>query len=210
MKTLSKLFLTTVVSAIAVAGTAGAVVVPGGPDVVIVDPGPIGSGPVIGPLAFEVTPDNVSDECLQSNTGCGFHVQFEHPKHVELLLEPPAFNVIIFSFNTQEDISTNFYLTDEFHQEIPGTRRDDNVVILGNLFENPVILTGFENLIFHDFHFEFEFNPFTPGFFVQGEDNVAITFDLGRVGLWVPVPPALALILVGLAGLGLAQRRRLT
>jgi len=214
MKILGRLFLTAFASVFAAPGGSLALPLPDGPDAVVIDPGPVGSGPLIGPLTFEVTPDALSDDCIDSNTDCAFHVQFEFPKHVELLLEPPgAFNVIIFGFNTEEDIETNFYLTDEAHEEIPGTRRDDIFVSAGGLSENQVVLGNFEDLILHDFHFEFELNPFTTGFFVQGEDNVVITFDQGEVGVWVSEPPGLALMavglmgLMGLAGLGIARRR---
>lgn len=162
--------------------------------VILIDPGPDQSS--VQELTFTVMPGDIENNA--------FHVVFDHMKHLELtqlttidILMPPAGTV---------PFTGTFFLTDEFHEPIGGTSR--------RFAAQPGVRTAiidppFDQVIFHDFHFEFDLTPPLPG----APFDVSIFFDPERsavVGLWRPIPEpgAFAIFGLGLAGFGFIRRRR--
>ena len=165
--------------------------------IIMVDPGT--PGQTINQLQVSVTPGD-----LGPNNE--FHVVFSDMKHVEFTMPtgteiltpapgqglPPVF------------LQGDFYLTDESHLEIGGTRR--SFAFFAGM---PFLLPGlFEPLIFHDFHFEFLDNPFPD--LPQEPNNIVLQFTPDAlVGEWGPIPEpgALAIFGIGLFGFGLIRRQ---
>ena len=92
---------------------------------IIFDPGLPGT--TIPNVLFSVTPGDLPQECIDSGENCSFHVVFDAMKHLQFV--QPTFVAIAFAIPPNASINTSFYFTDEMHNEIPGTRRD-NVTFL--------------------------------------------------------------------------------
>ena len=162
-----------------------------------VDPGPVGttsSNPIYGPISF------VDD----------LDITFDHMKHVEVVsygvivdfLQLPAFDGGFFGIG--------MWLTDEFHNQIPGTEIFSNFGIGTTTTDLSLTANLGSPVIAHDVHFTFDFVPSAQ---VLTADQVQLTFYAdGLIGEWgVPEPADYALMTAGLGLLGLAvwRRRRL-
>lgn len=179
---------------------------------IMVDPGPDNS--TVTEIRFTVTQADIVNN--------GFDVVFSGMKHVEFLL-PTTIDILVPPPGTIPQGSFGFYfgtfyLTDEFHNELLGTSRSF-IAQAGA----PTTLVGapFDPVIFHDFHFEFDqpMNPQDPNdplALPMSPFDVEIAFfdnpsSKGpRVGLWRPIPEpgALAILGLGLFGLGLIRRQK--
>lgn len=165
------------------------------------DPGPAGS--LIDVIPLNLTPGDIA---FNSNTDrWEFHVVFANMNHLEFTM-PTGIDILTPAPGQNLPpvfLQGDFYLTDEHHLEIDGTRRSF-AFFAGLPFPLPGI---FDPVIFHDFHFEFLDNPF-PGL-PEIPGNVTIAFtDQALVGVWVSEPGTLAVFGLGLLGLGLIRRQK--